>query len=284
MKNVIIIGNGEKEKIQEKARELKECIGEICNITEVDLENTLSLEDAEADLVITLGGDGAVLRTTHRMGSNQMPLLGVNLGKLGFLSTIESDEIDSVLPNLLSSDLRITERSRLICRLSQEDEDDVLYSSLNDAVITRGGISRMVSMDVRVNQHELANFSGDGLIISTPTGSTAHNLSAGGPVMDPELKAFVITPLAPHTLSLRPYVVSGQKTIQVQINKSPEKAVLTADGQLFHEVQSGDQLTIQTADNPAQLVTLPDRSFYATLNKKLNWGSSPGDINGGTTS
>jgi NAD+ kinase len=258
MKDVIIIGDGEKEEIKTTADELSSWIESYCTLTDIDLDSSLDLSEVSADLVITLGGDGSVLRATRRMKQNQIPILGVNLGKLGFLSTIEADELEDVLPSLLEAkDLETVSRLRLTCNLMRDGEIIEQYNALNDFVITRGGISRMVSVEVCIDGERTTLYDGDGLIISTATGSTAHNLSSGGPVIEPSADVYAITPLA------------------VRIDSTPEEAVLTVDGQNFTNLQEEDVLKIQRIDPPARLVSPPDRSFYRTLNKKLQWGVTP---------
>ena len=276
MKDVVIIGDGAKEDIRKTSDELCTWIEEHCRLSGVDLDSSLDLSEVSADLVITLGGDGSVLRATRRMKQNQIPILGVNLGKLGFLSTIEADELEEVLPSLLESDdLQTISRLRLSCELVRNDEVIEQYNALNDFVITRGGISRMVSIEVCINGERTTLYDGDGLIISTTTGSTAHNLSSGGPVIEPSADVYAITPLAAHTLTLRPLVISSDRTVTVRIDSTPEEAVLTVDGQNFTNLLEEDVLKIQRIDPPARLVSPPDRSFYRTLNKKLQWGVTP---------
>lgn len=276
MKNVIIIGDGEKEDIKKTSEELGSWIEDYCNLTHVDLDSSLDLSDVSADLVITLGGDGSVLRTTRRMKQNQIPILGVNLGKLGFLSTIEAEELEDVLPTLLETEpLDTISRMRLRCELIRDETIIEQYNALNDFVITRGGISRMISLEVCIDGERTTLYDGDGLIISTATGSTAHNLSSGGPVIEPSADVYAITPLAAHTLTLRPLVISSERTVDVRIDSTPEEAVLTVDGQSFTNLQEEDRLQIQRAESPAQFVRPPNRSFYRTLNKKLQWGVTP---------
>lgn len=276
MKEVIVIGDGEKKEIRQTADELCSWIENHCTLKQVDLETSLDLSSVSADLVITLGGDGSVLRASRRMQQNQMPILGVNLGKLGFLSTIEAEELEDVLPSLLESDSPDTiSRLRLTCDLIRDDDIIEEYNALNDFVITRGGISRMVSLEVCIDGERTTLYDGDGLIISTATGSTAHNLSSGGPVIEPSADVYAITPLAAHTLTLRPLVISSDRSVEVRIDSTPEEAVLTVDGQSFTNLYEEDQLTIERTAPPARLVRSPGRSFYQTLNKKLQWGVTP---------
>jgi len=278
MRNVIVIGNGDDPNIRETAASLSDWIEQHCRLVDVDLSSELDFSDVEPDVVITLGGDGAVLRAIRRMGDHQVPIIGVNLGKLGFLTTLESDELRSRLPDLLSDpDPDIHSRLRLTSRLVRSGDTVHRYEALNDLVVTRGGISRMLSLEVRIDGERTTTYDGDGIVVSTPTGSTAHNLSAGGPVIEPSVGACVITPLAAHTLTLRPLVVSDHHTMELLVRSTPEEAVLTVDGQQFTQLNEQDRLRIRKSDHPARLVKPPDRSFYHTLNQKLQWGRTPTD-------
>ncbi len=275
-RDVLMIGDGSKENVRTIANELEDWICDCCRLIGVDLEGKRDLTETEADVIISLGGDGEILRVVRRLEANQIPVLGVNLGKLGFLNTVETDEMKEVLPDLLKrQELDTTRRLRLELTLDRENGASKRFVALNDFVITRGGISRMVTLEVFINDERTTVYDGDGLIISTPTGSTAHNLSAGGPVIEPGVQGIVLTPLAAHTLTIRPLVISAERTVHVRIRSTPEQAVLTVDGQEFTNLNEGDRLEIQDCRPPARLVSPPDRSFYKTLHQKLQWGKTP---------
>lgn len=275
MKKTIIVGDGSKRNIQEQVAPLQKIISEYSDLLYVDLKGNKRLQQSDADVIITLGGDGTVLRTSNRLQHDQIPILGINLGKLGFLTSLEQEQAETILPKILQSPLNISTRMRLHVKLWRDEKELLSLNSLNDAVITRGGISRMVSMDIRVNDEQIAAYEGDGLVMATPTGSTAHNLSAGGPILSPGLDAMVLTPLAPHTLTLRPLVVPDDQTIDVFLENTPKEVVLTSDGQYHKRLQQADHISITASDNPTILVLPPSFSYYETLNKKLDWGKTP---------
>jgi NAD+ kinase len=160
----------------------------------------------------------------------------------------------------------------LNCRIIRKNKKAEEFIALNDAVITRGAISRMIYLKLSVDERELATFGADGVIISTPVGSTAHSLAAGGPIVDPSLKSLIITPICPHTLSMRPLVVPPEEEITVEITSKAKEVVLTIDGQIFRHLRSGDRVKVTSVKRPFYLIETPHASFYDTLRKKLNWG------------
>ena len=226
-----------------------------------------------ADLVVVLGGDGSVLAAVRAIGDRDVPILGINLGQLGFLTQIHPEEIESALERVALGRVRIVERSRLavgVWRDAAEIERGVV---LNDAVITKGSaLARMIELEMRVDRHRVATFRSDGLIVSTPTGSTAYNLSAGGPVIEPDVSAVIVNPICPHTLSLRPLVLPDERRVEVEL-RSPEEATLTRDGQVATSLLPGDRVTLERAAHPARFVAVAEPDPFETLRTKLGWGS-----------
>lgn len=275
MKDTIIVGNGSKPEIKQHAGTIKEILEQHSNLLAMDLENEIDLKESNADLIVTLGGDGTVLKTSNRLGKHQIPILGINFGKLGFLTAIERHQAVQHLSDILQNPLDVSTRLRLRGTLYREQQEIFSFSSLNDVVITRGGISRMVKIDLQIDGERIVFFEGDGLVITTPTGSTAHNLSAGGPILSPGTDAFGITPLAPHTLTMRPIVVPSENKIDIEVEQTPEEAVLTTDGQIHQQLQKGDQIQLCASEQPGKLVVPPSHSFFSTLNQKLHWGKTP---------
>lgn len=226
----------------------------------------------EIDLLITLGGDGALLDGARWAGPAGTPVLGVNLGRLGFLTAVALEEVEGALARIASGDFVIDARMALEARPERDGEASESYYALNDAVLHRGGLVRVVHMKVWVDDEEVGLYRGDGVIVSTPTGSTAYSLSAGGPILDPRLDAIVATPICPHTMAIRPLVLPASATITVDMVSSPEDIILTIDGQIGSTLKPGDRVVVRKAEQPVRLVRLPGGSFFSLLRHKLKWG------------
>lgn len=228
---------------------------------------------ARADLVIVLGGDGTLLAVARDAGSRRVPVLGVNLGTLGFLAAVGVNELEAALDLLLDGRVAVSERMRLAVRLERDGRDtDVHYLALNDAVITKGALARIIDLDLHANGHEVTTYHGDGLIVSTPTGSTAYSLSAGGPILEPELRAFVLTPICPHTLTQRPLVLPETARLAIRVRSLRGEVKLTVDGQEGIDLAPGDVVHVTRSEHPVQLVVSPFRNRFEVLRTKLRWG------------
>jgi NAD+ kinase len=236
--------------------------------------STASLpQDADAiDLLVTLGGDGALLGGARWAGPAGTPVLGVNLGRLGFLTAVTLDQIDDAIRSIADGDFVIDERMALEVAGEHGGAAVEPYYALNDAVLHRGGLVRVVTLKVWVDDEEVGLYRGDGVIVATPTGSTAYSLSAGGPVLDPRLDAIVITPICPHTMAVRPLVLRATARITIEVVASPEHLMLTIDGQVGSELKPGDRVVVRKSDRPVRLVRLPGQSFHSLLRRKLKWG------------
>ena len=241
----------------------------------------MSLDGADVDLVISLGGDGTLLRTARMVFGRDIPVLGINLGNLGFLTSVSADGIDEGLRSVLER--RCNDRGapdvarRDPHRAGGEVRDT--FTVLNDAVVHKAGAAQVVRLDLCVGPQddleEIGSFSGDGVILSTPTGSTAYSLSAGGPVIVPHLNCFLVTPILPHTLALRPVVVPGDDEITVKALDRRERLFLTVDGQEGGPVGDDERVVVRMGTFKVALVRLPGHSFFATLRRKLSWAASP---------
>jgi NAD+ kinase len=229
------------------------------------------------DLLITLGGDGTLLRGARLVAAHEIPVLGINLGRLGFLTSVSPDEVDEALPLLLSGHTVLDSRMVLqVEAVSQSGVKSGEYFALNDVVLHRGGVARMIRMKVHAHGEEVGTFSADGIILSTPTGSTAYSLSAGGPLVAPSLDCLIATPISPHTLAVRPLVLSADETVTVEVLSPTEELILTIDGQQGAGMMPGDRLVVCRAPRPIHLVRFPGQSFFSTLRRKLAWGA-PGE-------
>jgi NAD+ kinase len=234
----------------------------------------LAPEDLEkANLIIAIGGDGTMLYASRIARESGIPILGVNRGRLGFLADVTPDEMFASVDNVLSGKYSTDSRQLLEVHLQHKRGKDEVAFALNDVVLQRFGTGRMVDFETRVDGRFVNTHSGDGLIIATPTGSTAYALSCGGPIIEPQLDAVVIVPICPHTLTDRPIVISAGQAIEVKLLERDDiKAEITVDGFSLGEIASSDKLRISAAKNRVTLLHPPDYDFYEILRSKLFWG------------
>lgn len=246
---------------------------EVARVLDSDSDSDLEQVAARADLLIVLGGDGSMLAAARAIGEREVAILGINVGRLGFLADVSPDEVEAALAAVLGGDYRIRERSRLEVTCLKQGCEPQVDLVLNDAVITKGtALARLIELEVLIDQKVIASYRSDGLIIATPTGSTAYNLSAGGPLVDPRLRAMIINPICPHTLTQRPLVLPD--SVQVEVRLLPrEEATLTLDGQVGMSLQPGDAVRVTRSARPVRFVTVPGHDLFETLRKKLGWGS-----------
>jgi NAD+ kinase len=237
---------------------------------ETDFFSREELPD-DVDLVIVLGGDGTLLSAARVIAGREIPLLAVNLGHLGFLTSITVDQLYPELERAMRGEARIGRRRLLDCELVRDNEVIGQYSALNDVVITKSMLARMIDLDTFVDNHFVAAYKLDGLIISTPTGSTAYSLSAGGPVIFPSVAAVCITPICPHMLTNRPVIVPDSSVIQV-ISNGEEGTYLTIDGQRGEPLVKGDRVVCRSSQNTVNLIRPPKLLFFDVLREKLKWG------------
>lgn len=227
---------------------------------------------AAADMLVVLGGDGTLLSVARLAGDCPTPILGINLGSLGFLTEITRDELDPVLSQLVAGELPIAERMRLDVAIRRAGSEVERYLVLNDLVINKGALARIIDMEAWIDDAYLTTFKADGLIIATPTGSTAYNLAAGGPIISPALNCLVISPICPHMLTNRPIIVGGDALIRVEVKFQDEDVVLTADGQVGMPLHGGDIVEIRRSPHPTRLVLSPTKDYFQILRTKLHWG------------
>jgi NAD+ kinase len=224
------------------------------------------------DLLVVLGGDGTLLSAARAVGRREIPLFPVNLGGLGFLTAISVDELYPELQRALRGEHRIAKRKPLTAEIVRNGETVASYEALNDAVLTKATIARMIDLDARVDEQFVCGYKADGLIISTPTGSTAYSLSAGGPIIFPSVPAICITPICPHMLTNRPVLVPETSVIRI-VSKSPDGCVyLTIDGQVGEPIREGDVLVCRSSNYSLLLIRPPRMKFFDVLRSKLKWG------------
>ena len=227
--------------------------------------------DEPCDLIVVLGGDGTLLAVARGLGDGA-PLLGVNLGSLGFLTEINRAELYPSLVQVLAGSFHLDERALFDVALTRADGSTHAYRVLNDAVVAKSALSRIIELVLRVDGHLVARFRADGLIVSTPTGSTAYNLSAGGPILHPRLPVAVLSPICPHTLSLRPLVVPDTSQVEVTLETQREEVYLTLDGQEGTTVGYHDTVRVARSPQSVRLVRVAERTYYDGLRGKLHWG------------
>ena len=229
----------------------------------------------EIDILITLGGDGTLLRGARLVAREGKPILGVNLGYLGFLTSIAPQELESGLQRLLTGDYWVDERFTLEAQVvSKDGHAGPSYMALNDAVLHKGGVARVIrlAMFIGKDREEVGSYSADGIIIATPTGSTAYSLSANGAIVVPTVECIVATPICPHSLVIRPIVLPASEEIVLEVRPPASELMLTVDGQDGEPVKAGDNVIVRRGPANVQLVRFPGSSFFATLRKKLHWG------------
>ena len=247
----------------------------ILNLAPGDIEE-LDLEKKSVDLLVALGGDGTLLRAGRLACGRDVPVLGVNLGHLGFLTALPKKDLKGCLEQILLGDYVLDVRSMLEARLIHEDgsKADPLLA-WNDFVIHKKGLASVTRLGLRIKEgnswNEMGSFAGDGLVVGTPTGSTAYSLSAGGPIVDPSVECFLITPICPHTLNIRPMIIPGSSRVAVDSVERVGNLVVTADGQVAVDVPQGTTIQIKQSVVKVHLVRFPGQNFFGTLRHKLNW-------------
>jgi NAD+ kinase len=273
---ILVLGNANRPGVREAADGLMPVLCQHCEIVLVDLDQEKNLSECRADLTLVLGGDGAILRAARQMGYCQTPVLGVNLGRLGFLADLSPDELCSIFPRVVQGDYRITEHLMFECLIESPNQQQVVLG-LNEIALLSGPPFHMIGLDLIIDGEVVSGYSSDGLIISTPIGSTAHSLSAGGPILGQELSAFVITPICPHTLTNRPVVDSANKVYTIAVRRlwPNSSLVLVIDGQEHGRLTKEHRVTVRKAPVSFRLVKVPGRSYYQTLRDKLHWGAPP---------
>jgi len=227
---------------------------------------------AKADLIISLGGDGTLLNIAPLVERPDVPILGVHWGGIGIITEVAVDELESVLAKTLEGDYEVEKRMTLEVRVNTKNGKLRKFRVLNDAVIAKGARSRIIDLETYVGDDYLCTYRADGLIISTPTGSTAYSLAAGGPILEPALGAIILSPICPHTLTNRPIVVPNKSTIQVTLRSFGDTVILIPDGQPGVRLNNGDRVEARDFGLPISLIKLPSRSYYEILRNKLKWG------------
>jgi NAD+ kinase len=275
--DVVVLGNGTKADVPMVAERLAAGIElvEGLKLVGIDLGAERDLSTLSADIALVLGGDGTVLHAARRMGNRPTPVLGVNLGRLGFLADLNPDGFLTHLSDLAARRYTIDNLMTLDCALVPHSGPSRHFRGLNDVVLRSAPLFHLLEIGLSIDGESVMTYRGDGLILATPVGSTAHSLSSGGPILPPDAHMFVVTPICPHTLTQRPLVDGSHKLYEMIPQGKGIATSLVIDGQIQVPLSAGDRVTVRRGAKPFPMVRLPGHSFYRTLRDKLGWGTSP---------
>jgi NAD+ kinase len=271
---VAVYGFLGQPEVKSQVASLGPLIAKNADVQYCDLEKPTDPGRSAADLALVFGGDGTILRAARQMGYLQVPALGINIGKLGFLADVTIEQAREVLTRIFKESFTVTEHLMLECIVHGSGEARTLLG-LNEVVIHVDPPLHLVEIDLAIDDEPVATFRGDGLILSTPIGSTGHNLSAGGPILRQELAAFVITPICPHALTYRPLVDGAERTFTVALHAGSYPARLIVDGQENLPLEHGQRVIVKQAPVKFKRIRVPTHSYYATLREKLHWAAEP---------
>lgn len=264
-----LVGDGQRVDVVKGIEQVEPLVRELTSDYVVDLDRTLDFSGGLPDLVINFGGDGSILYVASKLGEHQVPILGVNFGKLGFLTEFELPDLLVQLEDAIAGELA-TRESLMLKAMVTVGGTTTEHFVVNDVVLQRSPDGRMSNIQTTFNGNEIASYLGDGVIVSTPLGSTAHNLSAGGPLMEPSMDVVVVTPICAHTLNIRPLVLPADGVLELVV-ADDDSIMITMDGRNTRALQHGDSVRIERAPMPIELVTEPKRSYFDTLRMKFEW-------------
>jgi NAD+ kinase len=269
---VMVLALGERPHIASEALRLKPLVEQVAEVVLFDLEFKADLSQVEADFAIVMGGDGSILQAAHQMGYHQVPILGVNLGKLGFLADLSPNDLLSVLPHVCQGFYKTVEHLMFECRVMRGGKVLHQMLGLNEVCILAGRPFAILDVNLYVDAELVTTYSCDGVIVATPIGSTAHSLSAGGPILRKDMQAFVFLPISPHTLTNRPVVDSAERVFELVVNQPHAGTAVVVDGREICGLAADDRVRVERAEPKFKLVEVPGRSYYRTLREKLGWG------------
>ncbi len=229
---------------------------------------------ARADVVLALGGDGTILRTARAVGPSKKPILGINTGGLGFLAELSNENVTAALEALKKGEYRLEERMLLQAEIKTAGRK---FFALNDVVVEKGEVRRLLRLSLSANGEYICSYASDGLVIATPTGSTAYSLSVGGPIINPKMALTIVVPISPHSLASRPLIFEPGDVLEVVLSQPEKEALLTVDGQISIRITSTDRLEVKRSPHTVRLVRFKGESFYQVLRRKLHWGVLPGE-------
>ena len=269
----IVLGFGGRPDVVREAERLRPLVEPYAEVVACDFSGEADLSQVEADLVIVFGGDGSILRAAHQMGYRQLPVIAVNLGRLGFLADLSPEDLVTVIQSISEEDLKqqVIEHLMLECRVFRAGQELHRQLGLNEVAIQNGAPFGILDVHLYIDSELVTTYSCDGLIISTPVGSTAHSLSAGGPILRKDLQAFVISPISPHTLTNRPVVDSADRVYELVVANTQQETSVVVDGRVLARLQPADRIRVERAEPRFKLFAPPGHSYYRTLREKLGW-------------
>lgn len=270
--SVAIVFNSDKPRAREQSQKLAQWFKHHKIQVQVGSRVTASMKTA--NMVVALGSDGTVLQVARDVSDWNIPVMGVNVGRLGFLAATETGAATRTLKRVISGEGRIEPRTLIEATVYSGSKKSRAYLGMNDAVLRSGATGRVLWLESRVRDRVLASYAGDGLILSTPTGSTAYNLAASGPIIYPDIDVMIMTPICPHSLTQRPLVLPAYEVIEISVLKPSPETILSVDGRLVQTLFPGDRVEIRRAMKQVHLLMDPDRTFYQVLQSKLKWGGS----------
>ena len=271
----ILMYDASRDDLRERAERLRPVIEELFRVVAVEPDLNPPFNPAGAELAIAMGGDGTMLRSARLMGHQQLPLLGVNLGRLGFLAAINPDRLQDVLPEIAARNYRLVDHLMIECSLIRSGEVVASVLGVNEAAILAGDPFRMIEAQLRIDSVLAATYNCDGILVSTPVGSTAHNLSIGGPILRKSLQALVVSAINPHTLTVRPLVDSADNVYEMSIVDPNPGTRLLVDGSVVGPVEQGDVVRVVKSEAVFQLIEPAGQTYYQTLREKLGWARGP---------
>jgi NAD+ kinase len=270
-----VVGDGANPRVRAALADLQPWLARHSTLLGVCDSNAAALDATGAELVLVVGGDGAILATAARLRGAAAPMIGIRVGHFGFLAELDPENWKRSLERIFAGEGRVVERDMLACEVWQGGVLVAEDRALNDAVATAVSPGRMITLELEADSERVATYRADGLIIATPIGSTAHSLAAGGPVVEPGAHSLIVTPIAAHTLSSRPLVLDNSRKLTIRRGGNRAQAyALTVDGQRVHKVETDGEVRLRRANEPVRFMTIVRRSFFATLRKKFQWGGS----------
>jgi NAD+ kinase len=269
---VLLLGSGERPHVLDEAQRLRPMIEQHVDIVLSDFHYAADLSSVDADFAIVMGGDGSILRAAKQMEGHQIPVLGVNLGHLGFLADVPPEELIDCLPQVVAGRCSILQHLMFCCTVFHDSRVLQRRLGLNETAILGGPPYSMLYIDLYVDSDLVTTYSCDGFIVSTPVGSTAHSLSAGGPILRKDMQAFVVLPLSPHTLTMRPVVDTADRIYELQVREPNDSTSVVVDGVTIHRLTAADRVRVERAEPRFKMVEVQGRNYYRTLREKLGWG------------
>jgi NAD+ kinase len=269
---VVLLVDGSRQALVDRASHLRSIIERHFDVAASINDFSVSFPEADADMAVVFGGDGSILRAARQMGFAQIPVLGVNLGRLGFLAEIQPEDLDDILPQIVAGQYAVVRHLMFDCSVIRDGREISRTLGLNEATVLAGPPFSMIEVELYVDANLATTYSCDGLIVSTPVGSTAYNLAAGGPIMEKSLQTFVVSPICPHTLTNRPVVDAADHVYELVVPQPNDGTSLLVDGKPIEQVTANDRSRIERSSAEFQLIEVRGRGYYRTLREKLGWG------------